>query len=54
MYSQGPNGVDPLTESVIRDSGVRYVPCASLLVRLTRVAKGPSGKALEVSINSKQ
>lgn len=49
LYSQGPNGVDPLTESVIRDSGVRYVPCASLLVRLTRVAKGPSGKALEQS-----
>nr|XP_022315189.1 uncharacterized protein LOC111119376 isoform X5 [Crassostrea virginica] len=47
LYSQGPNGVDPLTESLIRDSGIRYVPCASLLVRLTRVAKGPSGKALE-------
>ncbi|XP_022315185.2 uncharacterized protein LOC111119376 isoform X3 [Crassostrea virginica] len=47
LYSQGPNGVDPLTESIIRDSGIRYVPCASLLVRLTRVAKGPSGKALE-------
>uniref|UniRef100_A0A8W8LP49 Uncharacterized protein n=1 Tax=Magallana gigas TaxID=29159 RepID=A0A8W8LP49_MAGGI len=49
LYSQGPNGVDPLTESVIRDAGVRYVPCASLLVRLTRVAKGSSGKALEQS-----
>ncbi|XP_056018546.1 uncharacterized protein LOC125668024 isoform X3 [Ostrea edulis] len=49
LYSQGPNGVDPLTESIIRDAGIRYVPCASLLVRLTRVAKGPSGKALEQS-----
>ncbi|XP_062610172.1 uncharacterized protein LOC134271939 isoform X3 [Saccostrea cucullata] len=49
LYCQGPNGVDPLTESILRDSGIRYVPCASLLVRLTRVAKGPSGKALEQS-----
>ncbi|XP_061197713.1 uncharacterized protein LOC133205832 isoform X2 [Saccostrea echinata] len=49
LYCQGPNGVDPLTESILRDSGIRYVPCASLLMRLTRVAKGPSGKALEQS-----
>ncbi|KAK3090147.1 hypothetical protein FSP39_009490 [Pinctada imbricata] len=47
LYSTGPNGVDPLTESCLRDSGVRIVPCASVLVRLTKVPKGPSGKALE-------
>ncbi|XP_069128656.1 uncharacterized protein [Argopecten irradians] len=49
LYSQGPNGVDPLTESCLRDAGIRVVPCASLLVRITRVPKGPSGHALEAS-----
>ncbi|KAL4236724.1 Coiled-coil domain-containing protein 17 [Mactra antiquata] len=47
LFAQGPNGVDPLTESCLRDSGVRIVPCASVLVRLVKVAKGPGGKALE-------
>jgi len=48
LYAQGPNGVDPLTENCLRDGGVRIVPCASLLVRLVKVARGASGKALEV------
>ncbi|KAJ8305994.1 hypothetical protein KUTeg_016539 [Tegillarca granosa] len=49
LYSQGPNGVDPLTESCLRDAGIRVLPCASLLVRITKVPKGPNGKALESS-----
>ncbi|XP_033737089.1 uncharacterized protein LOC117325189 isoform X5 [Pecten maximus] len=49
LYSQGPNGVDPLTEPCLRDAGIRVVPCASLLVRITRVPKGPSGHALEAT-----
>lgn len=49
LYSQGPNGVDPLSESSLRDANIRIVPCASALVRLTRVPKGSTGKALEVS-----
>lgn len=48
LYSQGPNGVDPFTEKCLRDTNVRYIPCASLLVRLTKVSKGPKGKPLEV------
>ncbi|XP_052257875.1 uncharacterized protein LOC127862678 isoform X3 [Dreissena polymorpha] len=49
LYSQGPNGVDPLSEHCLRDSGVRIVPCASLLVRLVKVTRGAGGKALESS-----
>ncbi|XP_076083618.1 uncharacterized protein LOC143054468 isoform X2 [Mytilus galloprovincialis] len=49
LYSQGPNGVDPLSESSLRDANIRIVPCASALVRLTRVPKGSTGKALEQS-----
>jgi hypothetical protein len=30
------------------DANIRIVPCASVLVRLTRVPKGSTGKALEV------
>lgn len=50
LYSQGPNGVDPLTESCLRDGGVRIVPCATLLLRIVKVSRGPNGKALEVSL----
>ncbi|XP_071144774.1 uncharacterized protein [Mytilus edulis] len=49
LYSQGPNGVDPLSESSLKDANIRIVPCASALVRLTRVPKGSTGKALEQS-----
>ncbi|XP_052098307.1 uncharacterized protein LOC127733070 isoform X1 [Mytilus californianus] len=49
LYSQGPNGVDPLSETSLRDANIRIVPCASALVRLTRVPKGSTGKALEQS-----
>ena len=48
LYASGPNGVDPLTESCLHDSGVRIIPCASLLVRIVKIARGPGGKALEV------
>ncbi|KAL3869337.1 hypothetical protein ACJMK2_042031 [Sinanodonta woodiana] len=49
VYSQGPNGVDPFTNTCIRDSGARIVPCASVLVRLVKVARTAAGKALESS-----
>ncbi|XP_052774398.1 uncharacterized protein LOC128212988 isoform X3 [Mya arenaria] len=49
LYAQGPNGVDPLSEPCLRDGGVRIVPCASLLIRLVKVARGAGGKALESS-----
>lgn len=48
LYNQGPNGVDPFTESCLRDAHSRHVPCASLLVRLFKAPKGPNGKLLEV------
>lgn len=48
LYSKGPNGVDPLSESILVDSGVRPVPCASILVRLQKAPQGPNGKPLEV------
>ncbi|XP_013082308.1 uncharacterized protein LOC106067643 isoform X1 [Biomphalaria glabrata] len=46
LYSQGPNGVDPFTEKCMADANVRPVPCASLLVRIAKVPKGPKGKPL--------
>ncbi|XP_025108860.1 uncharacterized protein LOC112573069 isoform X2 [Pomacea canaliculata] len=49
LYNQGPNGVDPFTESSLRDAHSRHVPCASLLVRLFKAPKGPNGKLLESS-----
>ncbi len=49
LYQQGPNGVDNLTESCLRDGHVRVVPCASLLLRIYRAPIGPQGRALEVS-----
>ncbi|XP_059151750.1 uncharacterized protein LOC131937975, partial [Physella acuta] len=49
LFSQGPNGVDPFTERCLRDTNIRPVPCASLLVRLARVPKGPKGRPLESS-----
>ncbi|CAL1538632.1 unnamed protein product [Lymnaea stagnalis] len=49
LYSQGPNGVDPFTEKCMRDANVRPIPCASLLVRLAKVPKGPKGRPLESS-----
>ena len=48
LFSQGPNGVDPFTEKCLRDTNVRKVPCASLLVRLAKVPRGPKGRPLEV------
>ena len=48
LFSQGPNGVDPFTESCLRDANVRIIPCASMLVRLYKVPRGPKGKPLEV------
>ena len=50
LYGQGPNGVDPLSEGCLRSSGVRIIPCASILVRITKIPRGSGGKALEVSI----
>ncbi|RUS83083.1 hypothetical protein EGW08_009169 [Elysia chlorotica] len=47
LYSQGPNGSDPFSERCLRDANVRVIPCASLLVRLTKVPRGPRGKPLE-------
>ncbi|XP_060559794.1 uncharacterized protein LOC132719870 isoform X5 [Ruditapes philippinarum] len=49
LFAQGPNGVDPLTEACLRDSGTRIVPCSSVLVRLVKVTRGSGGKALESS-----
>lgn len=49
LFGQGPNGVDPFTESCLRDSLIRIIPCASLLVRLYKVPRGPKGKPLESS-----
>ncbi|KAH9523455.1 hypothetical protein Btru_040051 [Bulinus truncatus] len=46
LYGQGPNGVDPFTERCMADANVRPVPCASLLVRIAKVPKGPKGKPL--------
>ena len=48
LFSQGPNGVDPFTESCLRDANTRIIPCASLLVRLFKVPRGPKGRPLEV------
>jgi len=50
LYSQGPNGVDPLTESCLRDGGIRIVPCATILIRVVKISRGPNGKALEVTL----
>ncbi|GFR57816.1 coiled-coil domain-containing protein 17 [Elysia marginata] len=47
LFSQGPNGSDPFSERCLRDANVRIIPCASLLVRLTKVPRGPRGKPLE-------
>ncbi|XP_076440309.1 uncharacterized protein LOC143279891 isoform X2 [Babylonia areolata] len=49
LWNQGPNGVDPFTESCLRDAKVRLIPCASLLVRLYKVPRGPKGQPLESS-----
>lgn len=49
LYNQGPNGVDPCTESCLRDAHIRPIPCGSMLVRLYKVPKGPKGKPLESS-----
>ena len=50
MYGQGPNGVDPMSEGCLRNAGVRIIPCASVLVRVTKVPRGSGGKAIEVSL----
>ena len=50
LYSQGPNGTDPFSERCLRDANVRIIPCASLLVRITKVPRGPRGKPLEVNL----
>ncbi|XP_050401529.1 uncharacterized protein LOC126818261 isoform X2 [Patella vulgata] len=47
LYSQGPNGVDPLSEGSLRNANIRLIPCASVLVRIVKVPKGPNGKPLE-------
>ena len=39
----------PLTEGSFREAGVRSIPCASLLVRLVKIAKDYSGQAMFVS-----
>jgi hypothetical protein len=48
MFNQGPNGVDPMTDSSFRDAGSRVIPCASVLVRLVKIPRGPGGKPVEV------
>ena len=52
LYGQGPNGVDPMSESCLRNAGVRIIPCASVLIRVTKVPRGSGGKALEVGIQT--
>lgn len=53
LYCQGPRDNSPITASCLADAGIRIIPCASLLVRLTRVPRGPTGKALEVTLLDK-
>ncbi|XP_071116690.1 uncharacterized protein [Haliotis cracherodii] len=49
VYNQGPNGVDPFSDTSMRTNNTRFVPCTSMLVRITKVPKGPQGKPLECS-----
>ena len=50
LFNQGPNNVDPFTEHCLRDAHIRTIPCASLLVRLYKVPRGPKGKTLQVRL----
>ena len=50
LYASGPNGVDPLTPTTMKDAGSRRVPCASLLVRLYQAPVGRNGQPLEVRV----
>ena len=50
LYHESPNGLDPLTNTLLKESHVRYVPCATLLVRVVKAPKGPNGRTLEVGV----
>ena len=48
LYQAGPDGTGPLYNNCLRDTGIRYVPCASILVRLYKAPVGPQGTILKV------
>ncbi|CAH1775471.1 unnamed protein product [Owenia fusiformis] len=48
LYREGPNGIDAMTESCVRATSKR-VPCATVLVRLYKAARGPQGTVLEAN-----
>ena len=48
LWSVGPDGLEPLTEDCLKATGVRHVPCATVLVRLVKTPYGPDGNPLEV------
>ena len=49
LYNQGPTGIEPLTGTCLSEVGARYVPCATLLLRIVHAPVGSNGHPLEVS-----
>ncbi|KAK2156510.1 hypothetical protein LSH36_211g01013 [Paralvinella palmiformis] len=47
LYQSGPDGTGLLYNNCLRDAGIRYVPCASILVRLYKAPVGPQGTILK-------
>ncbi|XP_064626695.1 uncharacterized protein LOC135487166 isoform X4 [Lineus longissimus] len=46
LYHYGPTGTEPLTDSTLRNSAIRTIPCASVLVRLVKAPVGADDKPL--------
>ncbi|XP_064605743.1 uncharacterized protein LOC135470637 [Liolophura sinensis] len=49
LYQRGPDGDEPVSERCLRESHTRYIPAASILVRLVKVVRGKNGRPLECS-----